>query len=95
VSSWIFSSARRSALTRLGSCRTSEAKGVGSALLRTAEIRAISKGCRQLKVEAQNIHLPACRFYEGHGFVLRTVDRFAYPELPGEIQLLWYKSLSA
>ncbi len=70
-------------------------KGVGSRLLRAAEAWAVSKGCRQFKVETQNINLRACRLYEARGFVLRTVNRSAYPELPGEIQLLWYKTLSA
>ena len=69
-------------------------QGVGSALFRAAETWAISKGCTQLKVETQNINVTACRFYERHGFVLRTVDHCAYPDLPGEIQLLWYKDLS-
>jgi GNAT superfamily N-acetyltransferase len=68
--------------------------GIGSRLVRSAEAWAISKGCRQLKVETQNINVPACRFYERQGFVLKTVDRLAYPELPREIQLLWYKGLS-
>jgi GNAT superfamily N-acetyltransferase len=69
-------------------------KGIGSRLVRASEAWAISKGCRQLKVETQNINVPACRFYEKQGFVLRAVDRLAYPELPREIQLLWYKDLS-
>ena len=70
-------------------------KGVGFELLRASEAWAVSKGCRQLKVETQNINVQACKFYEAHGFVLRVVDRLAYPELPGEIQFLWYKDLSA
>jgi ribosomal protein S18 acetylase RimI-like enzyme len=69
-------------------------KGIGSRLVRSGEAWAISKGCRQIKVETQNINVPACRFYERQGFVLKSVDRLAYPELPGEIQLLWYKDLS-
>jgi hypothetical protein len=40
------------------------------------------------------INVPACKFYQGHGFMLKAVNRFVYPELPGEIQLLWYKDLS-
>jgi GNAT superfamily N-acetyltransferase len=67
--------------------------GIGSQLLLAAETWAISKGCRELKVETQNINVPACRFYERHGFVLKAVNRAAYPELPSEIQLLWYKNL--
>jgi GNAT superfamily N-acetyltransferase len=66
---------------------------VGSALFRAAEAWAKAKGCRQLKVETQNINVPACRFYARQGCVLAAVNRFAYPELPDEIQLLWQKDL--
>jgi GNAT superfamily N-acetyltransferase len=69
-------------------------KWIGSGLVRSSEAWAISKGCRQLKVETQNINVPACRFYQGQGFILKAVDGLAYPDLPGEIQLLWYKDLS-
>jgi len=69
-------------------------KGIGSRLVRSSEAWAISKGCRQLKVETQNINVPACKFYQRQGFILKAVDQLAYPELPGEIQLLWYKDLS-
>jgi ribosomal protein S18 acetylase RimI-like enzyme len=68
-------------------------KGVGSGLLDAVEAWVIAKGGRQFKVETQNINVPACRFYQRHGFMLKTVDRYAYPELPGETQLLWYKNL--
>jgi GNAT superfamily N-acetyltransferase len=70
-------------------------QGVGSALLRAAESWAKARACRQLKVETQNINVPACRFYRRHGFVLGAIDRFAYPSLPDEAQLLWYKDLAA
>ena len=63
-------------------------RGVGSGLLRAAQAWAVSKGCQQFKVETQNINLPACQFYERHGFVLKTADPFAYPEFPGEIQVV-------
>jgi len=36
--------------------------GVGQALFLAAETWARARGCRQLKVETQNINLPACRF---------------------------------
>jgi hypothetical protein len=29
-----------------------------------------------------------------HGFVLGAVNRGAYPDLPHEVQLLWYKSVA-
>ena len=69
-------------------------EGVGSALFRAAEAWAIAKGCRQLKVETQNINVGACRFYERQGCVLRAVNPMAYRELPDEVQLLWYKDVS-
>ena len=68
-------------------------QGVGSRLLGAAEAWSAARGCRQLKVETQNVNAPACRFYAGHGFVLEFVDRFAYPSLPDEVQLLWYKEI--
>ncbi|HLL48751.1 MAG TPA: GNAT family N-acetyltransferase [Longimicrobiaceae bacterium] len=69
-------------------------QGVGSALFRAAEAWARARGCRRLKVETQNVNVAACRFYARRGCVLGKVNRSAYPGLPGEIQLLWYKSLS-
>ena len=69
-------------------------QGVGSALFRAAEASARAKGCRQLKVETQNINVAACRFYARQGCVLRGVKYMAYPQFPDEVQLLWYKDLS-
>ena len=68
--------------------------GVGSALFETVEAWALARRCRQLKVETQNINISACRFYAEKGCVLEAVHRNAYPELPNEIQLLWYKLLA-
>ena len=49
--------------------------------------------CRSLVVETQNINVPACRFYVHMGSVLRAINCMAYPDLPGEVQLLWCKEL--
>lgn len=68
-------------------------QGVGSALFRTAEQWARAKQCRHIKVETQNTNVAACRFYVRHGCELGALHRFAYPDLPGDIQLLWYKAL--
>ena len=68
-------------------------RGVGSALFRAAEAWAAARGCVQLKIETQNINVPACRFYARQGCVLGVINRFAYRELPDEVQLLWYKTL--
>lgn len=67
--------------------------GVGSALFAAVVTWARSRGCLQLKVETQNTNVAACRFYAQEGCVLRTVRRGAYPELPDEVQLLWFKDL--
>ena len=69
-------------------------RGVGGALFRAAEGWAAARGCRRLKVETQNVNVPACRFYARQGCVLGAINRFAYPDLPDEVQLLWYKTLS-
>lgn len=72
-----------------------EARGqrIGSALFRAAEAWARARSCRQLKVETQNINVPACRFYVRQGCTLETVVHFAYPKFVDEIQLLWSKDL--
>jgi len=68
-------------------------EGIGSALFRAVEAWATARRCRQLKVETQNINVAACRFYQRQGCVLGGIRRFAYPEFPDEIQLIWYKVL--
>lgn len=68
-------------------------QGVGAALFRAAAAWAAERGCRWLKVETQNVNVPACRFYARQGCALGAIHRFAYPELPHEIQLLWYREL--
>jgi GNAT superfamily N-acetyltransferase len=68
-------------------------RGVGGELLRAAERSAASDGARELRVETQQINVPACRFYLGHGFSLESVRAGAYPDLPDEVQLIWMKTL--
>src|SRR5262249_9175844 len=68
-------------------------RGVGAALFRAAEAWAAARGCRRLKVETQNINVPACRFSARQGCVRGAITRLAYDELPDETQLIWYKDL--
>jgi GNAT superfamily N-acetyltransferase len=68
-------------------------QGVGTRLFRAAEAWAADRGCRELKVETQNVNVPACRFYRRLGCSLGAINRFAYPEFPDEIQLIWHKHL--
>jgi GNAT superfamily N-acetyltransferase len=68
-------------------------QGVGTALFRAVERWARERGCRRLKIETQNVNVPACRFYRKQGCVLSGIHRFIYDEFPDEVQLLWYKDL--
>jgi GNAT superfamily N-acetyltransferase len=68
-------------------------QGVARALFKAAEAWALASGCRQLKVETQNVNVPACRFYARQGCILGAAHTQAYPAFPDEIQLLWYKNL--
>ncbi|MCK5115589.1 MAG: GNAT family N-acetyltransferase [Candidatus Aegiribacteria sp.] len=70
-------------------------EGVGSYLFKAAENWAIAKGCKYLKIETQNVNVPACLFYQKQGCVLGAINTFAYPDLPGEICLMWYKDLTS
>ena len=67
--------------------------GVGAMLFRWAADWAREKRCKVLKIETQNINVPACKFYARQGAVLGTVKRFAYPSLPDEVELDWYLDL--
>ena len=63
--------------------------GVGSQLFERAADWASERGCRALTVETQNINVAACKFYVRRGCELAAINRFAYPDLPQEVQLIW------
>lgn len=67
--------------------------GIGARLFSAAETWARDRGRRTLKVETQNINVPACKFYRRMGCMLGAIDRFAYADLPDEVQLIWFKQL--
>jgi len=68
-------------------------KGIGRYLFDGAVEWARSKKCPWLKVETQNINVPACRFYVRQGCSLGIIHRFAYADFPDEVELVWYKEL--
>ena len=70
--------------------------GIGTALFRHAAAWARSQGCRQMKIETQNVNVPACRFYIRMGCELGMVHRFGYAAIPAvedEAMLFWYLKL--
>ena len=85
----------RSVLWDIRVAPNARGKGIGSALFERVEAWTRAHGCRQLKIETQNINVRACLFYERQGCKLRAVHHAAYPGLPEEIQFLWYKDLRA
>jgi GNAT superfamily N-acetyltransferase len=70
--------------------------GVGGSLLEHAVGWARERGARQMKIETQNINVPACRFYAAHGFQLGLIHCYGYAGVPGcekEVMLCWYRDL--
>ena len=68
-------------------------KGIGGSLIEAALAWSKRHKCRRLKVETQNINVPACRFYAKHGFTLGAINRYAYTDFPDEIELIWCNEL--
>lgn len=71
-------------------------RGIGSRLFRHATDWARQRGCSQLKIETQNVNVPACRFYAKQGCELRSIDRHGYagcPEVAHEAMLIWCLNL--
>jgi ribosomal protein S18 acetylase RimI-like enzyme len=69
-------------------------QGIGSALFQQAVKWAAAQGCSRLKIETQNINVPACRFYAKQGCTLSAINLHAYPNLPSEVQLIWSKTIT-
>jgi GNAT superfamily N-acetyltransferase len=71
-------------------------KGVGMLLFQHTVRWARERGCRRLKIETQNINVPACRFYVRMGAHLGQIHRYAYdhePRVAHETMLMWYVEL--
>lgn len=67
--------------------------GIGTALFHAAEAWAFARGCRELKVETQNVNVAACRLYRRNGCTLSQAVPGVYAELPDEVQLIWRKPI--
>lgn len=71
-------------------------RGIGRALFWRAASWARQQGCTQLKIETQNVNVPACRFYLAQGCELGAIHRYGYagcPDVAHEAMLLWYLDL--
>jgi GNAT superfamily N-acetyltransferase len=71
-------------------------RGIGYKLFHHAVRWARAQGCRQFKVETQNINVRACRFYARQGCELGAIHRYAYAgseDVAQEAMLLWYLDL--
>ena len=71
-------------------------RGVGTMIFGFAADWARQKGLRQLKIETQNVNVPACRFYARQGCKLGAIHRYGYvgcPDVAHEAMLLWYLEL--
>ena len=74
-----------------------EYKGVGIMLFRYSANWAKERGYTQMKIETQNVNVPACRFYERMGATLGEIRRFGYAGVPSvahEVMLNWYLDLT-
>lgn len=71
-------------------------RGIGSKLFKHAADWSRQKGCRQLKVETQNVNVSACRFYAKQRCEVGAIHRYGYagcPAVAHEAMLLWYLEL--
>ena len=71
-------------------------RGIGTMIFKYAADWARKKGFRHLKIETQNVNVPACRFYAKQGCKLGAIHRYGYSgfeDVAHEAMLLWYLSL--
>jgi GNAT superfamily N-acetyltransferase len=74
-----------------------EYRRVGIPLFRYAAEWARAHSCTQMKIETQNINVPACRFYQRMGVRLGVIHGYGYAAVPAashEVMLNWYLDLT-
>ncbi|MDQ6718678.1 MAG: GNAT family N-acetyltransferase [Gemmatimonadota bacterium] len=67
-------------------------RGIGRALLDAAGLAAREAGCGGMIAETQDINVAACQLYANAGYSILGIDPAAYPDIPGETQIVWTKS---
>ncbi|MBU1699117.1 MAG: GNAT family N-acetyltransferase [Candidatus Eisenbacteria bacterium] len=71
-------------------------QGFGGKLFQYALSWAKARHYRQMKIETQNINVPACKFYMMQGCHLGAIHRYGYAAVPAvahEAMLFWYIDL--
>lgn len=70
--------------------------GIGTKLFNNVVQWANLQGCSQLKIETQNVNVPACKFYIKQGCTLGELSFYKYVNSKiwnNEIMLVWYLDL--
>lgn len=73
-----------------------EARGAGILLFRYAAAWSRARRCTQMKIETQNVNVPACRFYQKMGARLGEIRLHGYAAVQAvahEVMLCWYLDL--
>lgn len=70
-------------------------QGIGAKLFAAAADWSRERGCSQMKIETQNINVPACHFYARMGCELGSIHRYGYAATPfaDETMLFWFLDL--
>lgn len=70
-------------------------QGIGAKLFSAAADWSRARGCSQMKIETQNINVPACHFYARMGCELGSIHRYGYAATPfaDETMLFWFLDL--
>jgi len=70
--------------------------GLGTRIFTHAADWGRKRGALQMKIETQNVNVPACRFYLSRGCSLGEINLHAYandPRVAHEAMLVWYLDL--
>ncbi len=68
-------------------------QGVGRELWNAAEDWCLARGIVEIRVETQDINVPGCKFYQGMGCKLLSINPDAYDLKPPETQFIFGKLL--
>ena len=72
--------------------------GIGTALMKKAELWAMAQGTQGISVECQDNNVLASRFLQKNGFFVGGVDACLYQKLgkpyADETAVYWYKTIS-